>query len=53
MAVSIHHTHGGVHYSHRSRNLFAVAVRLRIPARELGQVLFAYPTSGSDVRFML
>jgi glutathione reductase (NADPH) len=34
-------------------NLFAVAVRLRIPARELKEVLFAYPTSGSDVRFML
>jgi glutathione reductase (NADPH) len=34
-------------------NLFAVAVRLRIPARELPQVLFAYPTYGSDVRFML
>jgi len=34
-------------------NLFAVAVRLRIPARELQQVLFAYPTYGSDVRFML
>jgi glutathione reductase (NADPH) len=34
-------------------NLFAVAVRLRIPAHELQQVLFAYPTYGSDVRFML
>jgi len=34
-------------------NLFAVAIRLRIPAPELQQVLFAYPTSGSDVRFML
>lgn len=34
-------------------NLFAVAVRLRIPARELKETLFAYPTSGSDVRFML
>jgi glutathione reductase (NADPH) len=34
-------------------NLFAVAVRLRIPARELPQVLFAYPTYGSDVRSML
>ena len=34
-------------------NLFAVAVRLRIPARELQQALFAYPTYGSDVRFML
>jgi len=34
-------------------NLFATAIRLRIPARELREVLFAYPTSGSDVRFML
>ena len=34
-------------------NLFAVAIRLGIPARELGQVLFAYPTFGSDIRFML
>jgi glutathione reductase (NADPH) len=34
-------------------NLFAVAVRLRIPARELKEVIFAYPTSGSDVRFMI
>jgi glutathione reductase (NADPH) len=34
-------------------NLFSAAIRLRIPAPELQQVLFAYPTSGSDVRFML
>src|SRR5262245_23328521 len=34
-------------------NLFAMAIRLRIPARELQEVIFAYPTSGSDVRFML
>ena len=34
-------------------NLFAVAIRHRIPADELKQVLFAYPTDGSDVRFML
>ncbi len=34
-------------------NLFALAIRLRIPARELQQVIFAYPTYGSDVRFML
>jgi glutathione reductase (NADPH) len=34
-------------------NLFAVAIRLRIPAEELRQVIFAYPTHGSDVRFML
>jgi glutathione reductase (NADPH) len=34
-------------------NLFAAAIRLRIPADELRQVLFAYPTHGSDVRFML
>jgi glutathione reductase (NADPH) len=34
-------------------NVFAAAVRLRIPAAELKEVLFAYPTSGSDIRFML
>ena len=34
-------------------NLFAVAIRLRIPADDLRQVLFAYPTNGSDIRFML
>src|SRR5262245_13522429 len=34
-------------------NLFAVAIRLKMPASELQQVIFAYPTYGSDVRFML
>jgi glutathione reductase (NADPH) len=34
-------------------NLFAMAIRLGIPAGELGQVLFSYPTFGSDTRFML
>ena len=34
-------------------NLFATAVRLRIPAGDLKDVLMAYPTYGSDVRFML
>jgi glutathione reductase (NADPH) len=34
-------------------NLFAMAIRLRIPADDLKQVIFAYPTSGSDIRFML
>ena len=34
-------------------NLFAVAIRLGIPASELRQVPFAYPTFGSDVRFMV
>jgi glutathione reductase (NADPH) len=34
-------------------NLFAVAIRLRIPADDLKQVIFAYPTNGSDIRFML
>jgi glutathione reductase (NADPH) len=34
-------------------NLFAVAIRLRIPADELRQTIFAYPTNGSDIRFML
>ena len=34
-------------------NLFAAAIRLGIPAGELKQVLFAYPTFGSDVRYMV
>lgn len=34
-------------------NVFAVAIRLRIPADDLKQVIFAYPTNGSDTRFML
>jgi glutathione reductase (NADPH) len=34
-------------------NLFAVAIRRRIPAGELQETIFAYPTSGSDIRFML
>ena len=34
-------------------NLFAAAIRLRIPAEELRQVIFAYPTPSSDVRYML
>jgi glutathione reductase (NADPH) len=34
-------------------NLFATAIRLKIPADDLKQVIFAYPTYGSDIRFML
>lgn len=34
-------------------NLFAVAIRLGIRSGDLRQVPFAYPTYGSDVRFML
>jgi glutathione reductase (NADPH) len=34
-------------------NLFAMAIRLRISADDLKQGIFAYPTNGSDVRFML
>jgi len=34
-------------------NIFAVAVRFGIRAEELKQVLFAYPTSASDVVHML
>jgi glutathione reductase (NADPH) len=33
-------------------NLFATAIRLGIPASELREVPFAYPTFGSDIRFM-
>ena len=34
-------------------NLFATAIRLKIPSDDLKQVIFAYPTYGSDIRFML
>ena len=34
-------------------NLFAVAIRLRIPARELKEVICAYPTYSSDMHYML
>ena len=34
-------------------NLFAVAIRMRIKASELKEVIFAYPTYGSDIRFMM
>lgn len=34
-------------------NLFATAIRLKIPAGDLKEVPFAYPTYGSDIRFML
>lgn len=34
-------------------NVFAVAIRFRVPAAALKQVLFAYPTGASDIPFML
>ena len=34
-------------------NLFTLAMKHHIPAEELGQMLFAYPTRGSDVSSML
>ena len=34
-------------------NLFAMAIRLGIPADELKQVIYAYPSYSSDIRFML
>ncbi|MGH7278859.1 MAG: dihydrolipoyl dehydrogenase family protein, partial [Candidatus Rokuibacteriota bacterium] len=34
-------------------NVFAVAVRLGIPAGDLKDVMFAYPTNGSDLPYML
>jgi glutathione reductase (NADPH) len=34
-------------------NLFAMAIRLRIPAGQVKEVIYAYPTSGSDVRFLV
>jgi len=34
-------------------SLFSLAIRLGIPARELKETLFAYPTNSWDIRFML
>ncbi len=34
-------------------NLFALAIRLRIPADEVKQALYASPTHSSDIRFMV
>ena len=34
-------------------NLFALAIRFDIPAAELKKVLYAYPTSASDIPFMV
>jgi glutathione reductase (NADPH) len=34
-------------------NLFALAVRLKLPARELGSLLSAYPSGGSNISSML
>ncbi len=34
-------------------NLFAVAIRCGIPSAELKHMIFAYPTSGSDLPYML
>jgi glutathione reductase (NADPH) len=34
-------------------NLFAMAIRLRIPAGQLKEVIYAYPTYGSDIRFLV
>nr|WP_240735102.1 NAD(P)/FAD-dependent oxidoreductase [Hymenobacter sp. UV11] len=34
-------------------NLFAVAMHAKLPARELQKLVFAYPTSASDIVYML
>ena len=34
-------------------NLFALAIRFGIKAADLQRVIYAYPTSGSDVPYML
>jgi glutathione reductase (NADPH) len=33
-------------------NLFAVGIRLGLRASDLRDVIFAYPTHGSDIRYM-
>ena len=34
-------------------NLFAMAIRSGVPATDLEHLLYAYPTSGSDVPYMI
>ncbi len=34
-------------------NLFALAIRSGVPATDLKHLLYAYPTSGSDVPYMI
>jgi glutathione reductase (NADPH) len=34
-------------------NVFSLAIRERIPASRLGNVLFAYPTGSSDIEYMI
>ncbi len=34
-------------------NLFALAIRHAIPATEMKETLFAYPTHASDIEYML
>jgi glutathione reductase (NADPH) len=34
-------------------NLFALAIRHGVKARELAHSIYAYPTNGSDVAYML
>lgn len=34
-------------------NLFALAMRMKIPAGQLKAVLMAYPTAGADIKYML
>ena len=42
----------GVH-AEEAINLFALAVRFEITAKDLRQMIYAYPTSGSDIPYML
>jgi hypothetical protein len=37
----------------RPRSAAEIVIRLTISADDLKQVIFAYPTNGSDIRFML
>lgn len=40
-------------YAEEVINLFAMAMRARMPAPAIKEMLFAYPTSGSDLPYML
>lgn len=41
------------HHAEETINLFALAIRKGLTARDLKDMLFAYPTHASDVRYML
>lgn len=41
------------HHAEEVINIFALAIRHKIPAADLKKTIYAYPTNSSDVRYML